>query len=85
MGERSDSDPSFDAAHGAPGRFERIVADLAARGEVRARSLRTAARERSDRSARDGSELIRLIRKEIRRRIGMRSGEARSANESAER
>ena len=48
---------------------ERIVRDLADRGEGRARDLQKSARELAERSARNRRELADLIRKEIRRQI----------------
>jgi polyhydroxyalkanoate synthesis regulator phasin len=48
---------------------ERIVRDLAERGEGRARDLQRSARELADRSARNRKELMGLINKEIRRQI----------------
>jgi len=50
-------------------RAEKIVRDLAERGEVRARDLQKAASELAERSARNRQELIGLVRKEIRRQI----------------
>jgi len=48
---------------------ERIVRDLADRGEGRARDLQRSARELADRSAKNRRELLGLINKEIRRQI----------------
>lgn len=48
---------------------ERIVRDLADRGEVRARDLQKSARELAERSAKNRRELIGLISKEIRRQM----------------
>jgi polyhydroxyalkanoate synthesis regulator phasin len=48
---------------------ERIVSDLAERGELRARDLQRSARELAERSAKNRRELAELIRKEIRRQI----------------
>jgi polyhydroxyalkanoate synthesis regulator phasin len=50
-------------------RAEKIVKDLAQRGEVRARDIQKAARELAERSARNRRELTGLIRKEIRRQV----------------
>jgi polyhydroxyalkanoate synthesis regulator phasin len=50
-------------------RAEKIVADLARRGEVRTKDIQKAARELADRSARNQRELARLIQKEIKRQI----------------
>ncbi len=50
-------------------RAEKIMKDLAKRGEVRARDMQKAARELADRSARNRKELVGLIQKEIRRQI----------------
>jgi polyhydroxyalkanoate synthesis regulator phasin len=51
------------------GRAQRIVSDLAKRGETRAKDLQKAARELAERSARSRRELAGLIQKEIRRQI----------------
>jgi polyhydroxyalkanoate synthesis regulator phasin len=48
---------------------QRIVSDLARRGETRARDLQRAARELAERSARSRRELATLIQKELRRQI----------------
>jgi polyhydroxyalkanoate synthesis regulator phasin len=50
-------------------RAQRIVSDLAQRGESRAKELQKAAREIADRSARSRREFGSLIQKEIRRQI----------------
>ena len=50
-------------------RAERIVTDLARRGEIRTKDIQKAARDLADRSARDRRELARLISKEIKRQI----------------
>jgi polyhydroxyalkanoate synthesis regulator phasin len=50
-------------------RAQRIVSDLAKRGESRAKDLQKAAREIAERSARSRKELVSLIQKEIRRQI----------------
>lgn len=50
-------------------RAEKVVKDLAARGEVRARDLGKAARELAERSERNRQELVRLVQKEIRRQV----------------
>src|SRR5919109_5535473 len=50
-------------------RAQRIVSDLAKRGETRAKDLQKAARDLAERSARSRRELASLIRKEIRRQI----------------
>ena len=54
-------------------RAERIIADLAERGEPRARDIRKAARGLVDRSERDRRDLQRLIQKEIRRLLDARN------------
>jgi len=48
---------------------ERIVKDLAERGEVRARDLQRSARELAERSAKNRRELMGLISKEIQRQM----------------
>jgi polyhydroxyalkanoate synthesis regulator phasin len=48
---------------------ERLVQDLQKRGELRARDLQKAAQDLVDRSLRNRQELLRLIRKEMRRQI----------------
>jgi polyhydroxyalkanoate synthesis regulator phasin len=50
-------------------RAERIVADLAKRGETRTRGLQKAARGIAERSTRSSKELGSLVQKEIRRQI----------------
>jgi polyhydroxyalkanoate synthesis regulator phasin len=50
-------------------RAEKIIGDLARRGEVRTRDLQKAARELAERSARNQRDLARLIQKEIKRQI----------------
>jgi polyhydroxyalkanoate synthesis regulator phasin len=50
-------------------RAERIVEELAKRGETRAKGIQKAARDFAERSARDQRELMRLIQKEIRRQV----------------
>ncbi len=50
-------------------RAERIVGDLAKRGESRTKGIQKAARDFAERSARDQRELLRLIQKEIRRQV----------------
>lgn len=50
-------------------RAEKIVADLAQRGETRSKDIQKAARELADRSVRDQRDLARLIQKEIKRQI----------------
>lgn len=50
-------------------RAEKIMKDLAKRGEVRARDMQKAARELAERSTRNRNELVGLIQKEIRRQI----------------
>jgi polyhydroxyalkanoate synthesis regulator phasin len=50
-------------------RAERIVSDLAKRGETRARDLQKAARGIAERSSRSRKELVSLVQKEIRRQI----------------
>jgi hypothetical protein len=47
-------------------RAEKIVGDLAKRGESRTKGIQKAARELADRSARDRDDLMRLLGKEIR-------------------
>jgi polyhydroxyalkanoate synthesis regulator phasin len=54
---------------GARDRAQRIVSDLAKRGESRAKSLQKQAKEVAERSARSRHELAGLIQKEIRRQI----------------
>lgn len=61
MPERKKANPS--------GRAQRIVSDLAKRGESRAKDLQKAARELAERSARNRRELASLVQKEIRRQI----------------
>jgi polyhydroxyalkanoate synthesis regulator phasin len=50
-------------------RAEKIVRDLAARGETRTKDIQKAARELADRSARNQRDLARLIQKEIKRQV----------------
>ena len=50
-------------------RAEKIIGDLARRGEVRTRDIQKAARELAERSARNQRDLARLIQKEIRRQV----------------
>jgi polyhydroxyalkanoate synthesis regulator phasin len=50
-------------------RAEKIVRDLASRGEVRVRDIRKAAEQLAERSARNRAELAALIRKEIARQV----------------
>ena len=50
-------------------RAEKIVADLAKRGESRAKDIQQAAKELAERSARNNREFVRLVQKEIRRQI----------------
>jgi polyhydroxyalkanoate synthesis regulator phasin len=50
-------------------RAEKIMKDLAQRGEVRARDMQKAARELAERSAKNRRELATLIQKEIRRQV----------------
>jgi polyhydroxyalkanoate synthesis regulator phasin len=50
-------------------RAEKIVSDLADRGQTRARDIERGARELADRSARNRRELVRLVQKEIRHQI----------------
>lgn len=50
-------------------RAERIMRDLAKRGEGRARDIQRAAREVAERSARNRRELAGLVQKEIRRQL----------------
>lgn len=50
-------------------RAEKFVSELQKRGEVRARDLQKAAQQVVDRSKRNREELVRLIRKEIRRQV----------------
>jgi polyhydroxyalkanoate synthesis regulator phasin len=54
---------------GARDRAQRIVSDLAKRGETRARALQKGAKEVAERSARSRRELAGLIQKEIRRQV----------------
>ncbi len=51
------------------GRTQRIVGDLAKRGESRAKNLQKAARDLAERSARNRREVVSLVQKEIRRQI----------------
>jgi len=53
----------------AGGRAQRIVSDLAKRGESRAKDLQKAAHDIAERSARNRRELASLVQKEIRRQI----------------
>jgi polyhydroxyalkanoate synthesis regulator phasin len=53
-------------------RAERIMGELATRGESRARDIQKAARELADRSARNQRDLVRLVQKEIRRQMESR-------------
>jgi polyhydroxyalkanoate synthesis regulator phasin len=53
-------------------RAEKIIGDLARRGESRARDLSKAARELADRSTHNRRELVGLIQKEIRRQMESR-------------
>ena len=48
---------------------ERVVSDLARRGEMRARDVQKLARELFDRAERNRKELTGLIQKEIRRQV----------------
>lgn len=50
-------------------RTQRVVSDLAKRGETRARGIQKAARQLAERSTRSRHELASLIQKEIRRQI----------------
>lgn len=50
-------------------RAQRIVSDLAKRGESRAKDLQKAAKDLAERSARNRRELASLVQKEIRRQI----------------
>ena len=50
-------------------RAERVVSDLAKRGEARAKDLQKLMRELTERSARSRKELGSLVQKEIRRQI----------------
>ena len=50
-------------------RAEKIVSDLAKRGETRTKDIQQAARELADRSARNQRELAQLIQKEIKRQV----------------
>ena len=50
-------------------RAEKIVRELAERGETRTKDLQKAARELADRSARNQRDLARLIQKEVKRQI----------------
>lgn len=50
-------------------RAQRIVSDLAKRGESRTKDLQKAARELAERSSRNRRELASLVQKEIRRQI----------------
>lgn len=50
-------------------RAEAVLADLARRGELRARDLQRLARELVDRAERNRTELTRLIQKEINRQV----------------
>lgn len=61
MPERKQSDTG--------GRAQRIVSDLATRGESRAKDLQKVARDLAERSARNRRELVSLVQKEIRRQI----------------
>jgi polyhydroxyalkanoate synthesis regulator phasin len=61
MPERKQSNPG--------GRAQRIVSDLAKRGESRAKDFQKTARGIAERSARNRRELASLVQKEIRRQI----------------
>jgi polyhydroxyalkanoate synthesis regulator phasin len=50
-------------------RAERIIGDLARRGETRTRDIQKAARELAERSARNQRDLVRLVQKEIKRQV----------------
>jgi polyhydroxyalkanoate synthesis regulator phasin len=50
-------------------RAEKIMTELAQRGETRAKDLQKAARELADRSSKNRNELVRLVQKEIRRQV----------------
>lgn len=50
-------------------RAEKIIGDLARRGETRTKDIQKAAKELADRSARNQRDLARLVQKEIRRQI----------------
>jgi polyhydroxyalkanoate synthesis regulator phasin len=50
-------------------RAEKIIGDLARRGETRTKDIQKAARDLADRSARNQRDLARLIQKEIKRQI----------------
>jgi polyhydroxyalkanoate synthesis regulator phasin len=54
---------------GSEGRAQRLVSDLAKRGETRAKDIQKAAKGIAERSARSRHELANLIQKEIRRQI----------------
>jgi polyhydroxyalkanoate synthesis regulator phasin len=63
------SEPKGDKGDTPRERAERIVGELAKRGESRAKGIQKAARHFAERSARDQRELMRLIQKEIRRQV----------------
>ena len=50
-------------------RAEKLVRELAKRGEVRVRDIQRTTQELVDRSMRNRQELVRLIQKEIKRQI----------------
>lgn len=50
-------------------RAQKIVSDLAKRGESRTKDIQRSAREFAERSARNRRELVGLVQKEIRRQI----------------
>jgi polyhydroxyalkanoate synthesis regulator phasin len=50
-------------------RAEKIIGDLARRGETRTKDIQKAARELAERSARNQRDLARLIQKEIKRQV----------------
>ena len=66
-------------------RADRIMAELAMRGEPRARDLQKAARDLVDRSTRNRRDLTRLIQKEIRRQLETRDGPKKKAAKAPEK
>jgi polyhydroxyalkanoate synthesis regulator phasin len=63
------AEPKRGTSRTAAQRAETVVADLARRGELRARDLQRLARELVDRAERNRTELTRLIQKEINRQV----------------
>jgi polyhydroxyalkanoate synthesis regulator phasin len=65
-------DAVVDATEATRERAERIVDELAKRGQLRAKDIQQAASELAERSARERDELFRLVQKEFRRQVDSR-------------